>query len=199
MKPRNTIAGTTLVVLCIFTLCLRAAHAEDSLSPAGLRTPAGPSMTAVAKRAAARPGASIAVDVYLSNIEDLGAYQIGLTTSGGTSGHLTAEQVEIDRTRMGYVFAAVETVDMLDHKPRSARIAVSSNAGGAQVGAEPRYAGTFHFRASKNAMGTFLIDIGVSPASSIMTTSQGVAIPFAVGEPAEISITTPGHSVSQYE
>ncbi|MHC4698628.1 MAG: hypothetical protein ACYTFA_17995 [Planctomycetota bacterium] len=61
------------------------------------------------------------------------------------------------------------------------------------------YAGTFHFRVSENAMGTFLVDIEIGSASSIMTTSQAVAIPFEAGEPATITIVTPRRPVIRVE
>jgi len=191
MKHKMTIKALALGLLGISAVCTEAATAGNSTPVTTLRVPEGVGMTAIARQTTVRPGALIAVDVYLSDVDDLGAYQIRLTTYGAVQGNVAIERVEIDRARVDYVFATQQTIDMLDHKPRSARIGVVSAAGGAAVNTGPMYAGTFYYRVSQNAKGTCLVNIETGPTASIMTTSHGTVIPFAVGEPAAISIIKP--------
>ena len=154
-------------------------------------------MTVMASRAQARPGALVAVDVYLSNIDDLGAYQVRLTASGGRQGSLNIEDVQIDRTRTDYVFGGDQIVDMVDGRARSARAGAVRVQGGTAVDTYPMYAATFYFRASQDARGTFTINVEKGPAASMMTTSSAVVIPFDVGAPAAITIAMPKRTLSR--
>lgn len=153
----------------------------------------------MASHAQARPGALVAVDVYLSNIDDLGAYQAMVTASGGSQGSLTIEDVQIQTFREDYVFGDDQIIDMVDRKPRTARAGAVSVEGGAVVDASPMYGATFYFRASQDAKGTFTIEVEKGPAASMMTTPNGVVIPFEAGEPTAITIVTPRRTKSRME
>lgn len=189
----------TMAVLGVLTIHIGVTSAEKPRRATTLQVPDGAGMTAMASRAQARPGALVAVDVYLSNIDDLNAYQVRLTASGGRQGSLTTEDVQIDRTRADYVFGDDQIVDMVDGRARSARAGAVRLQGGTAVGTHPRYAATFYFRASLDAKGTFTINVEKGPAASMMTTSSAVVVPFEAGGPVAITIATPRRKLSRRE
>ncbi|MHC4697065.1 MAG: hypothetical protein ACYTFA_10010 [Planctomycetota bacterium] len=196
---KNETIALTMAILGGLTIDIGAASPEMPRTPTTLRVPDGPGMTVMASQAPARPGTLVAADVYLSNIDDLGAYQVRLKASGGRLGSLTIEDVQIDRTRADYVFGDDQILDVVDSKAPSAQAGAVSVEGGTAVGTNPMYAATFYFRASQDAKGTFTINLEKGPAASMMTTSKAVVVPFKVGQPVAITITTPKRTVTRTE
>lgn len=164
-------------------------QADDARSRTNLQVPQGAGVTAAAVQASGRPGGVFPVDVYLSNIPDLGAYQLLVKATGGTQGTLTVKDLEINRDRKDYVFGQAQIVDVLS-KHQNLLAAVKS-IGGAAVG-KPMYAGTFHFVASADAKGVFSIVIEKGQAASLMTNSVGQEFQFEFGKTATITIGAVG-------
>lgn len=124
------------------------------------------------------------VDVFVQGVTNLRTYQIGLVTSGGLGGELVREVVEIDKARPDFVFGELEAVSAADQ------------VGGRLVGllvegtvdkAVPAYLGTYAFRPSQGAAGTFevAIDTGVK---SFLADGQNEMVDFRTGPAALISI-----------
>ncbi|MHC4698573.1 MAG: hypothetical protein ACYTFA_17720 [Planctomycetota bacterium] len=148
-------------------------------APATVQVPPGAAMTAVATRTAGRAGEVFTVDIYLSNINDLGGYQIRLKTSGGTQGSLTLSDALIDSSRKDYVYGPVQILDVVNKTAgvMMAIRAVPVSAPESNVG-KPRYAGTFKFTASADAKGVFTIVAEKGPDASMVTNSIAQDIPF---------------------
>ncbi len=88
-------------------------QADDARSRPKLQVPQGAGVTAAAIQASGQPGQVFPVDVYLSNIPDLGAYQLLVKATGGTQGTLTVQDLAINRDRKDYVFGQAEIVDVV--------------------------------------------------------------------------------------
>ncbi len=160
-------------------------EADDARSRTNLQVPQGAGVTAAALQTSGRPGGVFPVDVYLSNIPDLGAYQLLVKATGGTQGTLTVQDPVINRDRKDYVFGQADIVDVVN-KHQTVLGAVKSS-GGATVG-KPMYAGTFNFVASADAKGVFSIVIEKGPAASLMTNSVAQEFSFEFGKTATITI-----------
>ncbi|UCE62256.1 MAG: hypothetical protein JSU63_11190 [Phycisphaerales bacterium] len=183
---QNVFKRLVAVTLVVGLISGVTAFAGDTRAPADLQVPEGPGLTTVATQSTGKAGDLFAVDVYLSKFQDLGAYQVVLSATGGTSGSLVAENVKVDRTRQDYVFKGSQVVEAL-YKERNMRIGMVRQGGGIQV-PEPRYAGTYYFRASSDAKGTFTINAKIGPADSMATNSIAVDVPFTVGKASTINI-----------
>ena len=179
---------TMALSLGVLGVYMVGAGAVDA-APAELRVPDGSGITAAPLRTSGKAGELYPVEVYLSKIPDLGAYQVRIEVVGGTTGTLNVEEVKMDRTREDYVFGADEIIDASNKNlsRNTALVAAVKSSGGAEVDA-PAYAGTFYFRASDDAKGTFKINVQVGPSSSMMTDSVAREISFTVGKAAAINV-----------
>lgn len=95
-------------------------------------------------------------DVFVQNVPDLRTYQVKLEVTGGTAGTLDMTEVRIDKTRPDYVFSGSEAIDAADHG--GSRVGATLFNGTAAVTA-PKYVGTWRYRPSPDAAGTFKIDV----------------------------------------
>ena len=183
---RHVTMALTVGLFGVWLIGVESANAGDARSPADMKVPKGPAVTAAATRTSGRAGELFPVDVYLSNINDLGAYQVNVTMIGGAKGSLTLEDVVIDKARPNYVFGKDNVIDVVDKKgPRAAAV---RSSGSTNVG-KPLYAATFYFRASPDATGAFTTNVGVGPVKSMLTDSKGREIVVHTGKPATITIT----------
>ncbi|UCE61335.1 MAG: hypothetical protein JSU63_06220 [Phycisphaerales bacterium] len=168
-------------------------YAGDVGAQAGLPVREGASMTVAAARTSGWPGELIPVHVYLSNVDNLAAYQVILTVSGGTTGSLLLEDLTIDRSRTDYVFGTDEIVEMIDNN--GGRIGAARFSGETGVG-KSLYAATFHFRASPDAAGSFTVNVEIG-SESLLANVVAQRISFRAGEAATISIKTPKRAPTQ--
>ena len=181
-----------LGMLGVGIIGVNAAQAGDTREKVTLQVPQGAGVTAAALRTTGRAGEVFPVHVYLSNINDLGAYQLRLKATGGTQGTLTVKDLKIDQTRKDYVFGQEKTVPTISRD--TALLAAVKWSGGATIG-KPLYAGTFDFVASADAKGVFSIVIEKGPAASLLTNSVAQTLPFELGKTATITIgATPKRS-----
>ena len=183
---------TTVLVIGILGAWMMggsAAIAGDERAPAALEVPKGPAMTAVATRTSGRAGDVFPVDVYVSNIAALNAYQIKLKATGGAQGSLTLTDIAIDTSRKNYVFG-LDRIEKIVDRNGGRAAAVKSDTNGVAVG-KPVYAATLSFKASDDAKGTFTIAIEKGPAASMLTNSSAQEISFEPGKAATITIGTP--------
>ncbi|MFQ5590588.1 MAG: hypothetical protein ACE5HE_05450 [Phycisphaerae bacterium] len=165
---------------------LSAVRADDARAPTNLQVPRGAGVTAATLRSSGRPTEVFPVHVYLSNIPDLGAYQIRLKAEGGTRGSLSVRDLTIERSRKDYVFGTEEIVDVVNRT--DAILGAVKARGGTAVG-KPRYAGTFNFEASADAKGVFSIVIEKGPAATLLTNSVAQTLPFELGQIATITVS----------
>lgn len=124
------------------------------------------------------------VDVFVQGVTNLRSYQIGLVTSGGLGGELVREVVEIDKARADFVFGELQAISAADQV--GGRLSGVLIDGGVDK-ATPAYLGTYAFRPSPDATGTFevAIDTGVK---SFLANDQNDMVEFRTGPAASISI-----------
>ena len=96
---RYITAVLAMGILGVWVIGGGAAIAGDARVPTAVEVPKGAGMTAVTARTSGRAGDLFAVDVYLSNVADLGAFQIKLKATGGTAGSLVVENIVLDTAR----------------------------------------------------------------------------------------------------
>lgn len=114
-------------------------------------------------------------DVYAQNIPDLRTYQVKLEATGGTAGSLDMTDVRIDETRKDFIFAEEEAIKAADHA--GARLGGTLfSTGSVAVVDSPKYLGTWKFRPSADAAGTFKINI-VTTGESFVSNSQNQQLP----------------------
>ena len=143
----------------------------------------GPLLSVSGTDTAIRAGDVITVDTFVSGVLDLGAFQVTLDITGGTSGKLLVENVEIVDSRSDYVFdpVAVKVTDQQQY--RAAGVMME---GGVDAEA-PAYMATYTLRASADAAGTFQVNIKTGE-SSLLRDSGALAIPFRPARGLEVTV-----------
>ncbi|MBU0717994.1 MAG: hypothetical protein KJ749_07085, partial [Planctomycetes bacterium] len=132
---------------------------------------------------AERESGLITVDVYIGTVDDLGAYQVTPEVTGGSGGSLDLEGLHVDTEREDFVFASGKFLDAADLI--GGRLGAVSLEDAVDV-TGPGYVGTFTFRASVDAAGTF--EIAVSGwEGSFLLDSEASRIPVSVSD--SVSVT----------
>jgi hypothetical protein len=103
-----------------------------------------------------RSGDLYFVDAYVHGAPDLRTYQVAVAASGGSSGELILDEVQIDAQREDYVFFSLDAIAAEDQL--GGRAAGVLKDGGIDA-TDSAYLGTFVFRASANAQGTFDVQV----------------------------------------
>jgi hypothetical protein len=142
---------------------------------------AGPVLTVVP--AGVQDGLHL-VDLFVQGVDDLRTYQVGLVTGGGESGRLELEQVIVDRERPDYVFGAAEIVDA--SSPRTGTTAVVLYQGSIQT-QTPLYLGTYAFRPTADANGTFRINVDLGNRT-LLATEENEQFGYSSGADARITV-----------
>ncbi len=139
--------------------------------PPAPQAPAEPLPTArvtlIPREAVVRPGGTVAIDVFVSAVEGLRAYQVNIELGRGHNGDLLLKDLWIDEDRDDYVFT-----ELSDFPTISAATQRMGNAllSGAVDTREMRYLGTFEVQASKAAAGSCSIAVG---SSTLLLDSAG--------------------------
>jgi hypothetical protein len=124
------------------------------------------------------------VDVFVQGVTNLRSYQIGLVTSGGLGGELVREDVEIEASRADFVFSELDAISAADKVGgRLAGVLVD----GSVDKATPAYLGTYAFRPSPDATGTFEVTVDTG-SKSFLADGQNEMVEFRTGPAALISI-----------
>lgn len=126
------------------------------------------------------------VDVFVQGVTNLRTYQIGLLTSGGLSGELVREEVKIDKARPDFVFSESEAISAADQV--GGRLGGVLYEGGVNK-ATPAYLGTYAFRPSPGATGSFEVAID-TVSNTLLADGKNDMIEFRTGPAALISIVS---------
>jgi len=153
----------------------RAVQAQPAV-PVG-----GPVLTVVP--AGQRDGLYL-VDVFVQGVPDLRVYQISLVSGGGNTGSLQLETVKSDQARQDYVFGTAQVVDA--SSPTTGLLAGVLYDGAVNVTA-PRYVGTYGFRPSAEANGTFRVNVNLSD-ETILADHDNEQMGYSSGADARIVI-----------
>ena len=116
---------------------------------------AASTLQVVPREASGSAGSLFTVDVFIRSAETLRTYQVALDVTGGTSGSLSREEAWMDVDRADYIFGDAQAIKAVDEV--GGRMGAVLMDGAIQaVGSV--YIGTFAFRASDDANGTFSIN-----------------------------------------
>ena len=127
------------------------------------------------------------VEAHVRNVAGLRGYQVSLAVTGGEGGNLALERIRVDTKRADYVFAGLRAVNADD--VGRGRLAGALFAGTVDV-AGPGYLGTFAYRATPEASGTFRVSLRTGRHSSLYNAaSEGMG--FEAGPGAEVFIGAP--------
>jgi hypothetical protein len=124
------------------------------------------------------------VDLFVQGVTGLRTYQVALTVSGGTAGALTRSDIHIDEERADYVFADQDVISAADQG--GGRI-TSLLRDGAIDRTDPGYLGTFRFRPTSEAAGTFEIAVDMS-ARTFLSDGANEMIEFRAGPAATLTM-----------
>ena len=154
------------------------------MAPGPILLPAA--ITLVANPTTIAPGASATVEGFISGASDLRGYQVALSVTGGTSGTLDVETLSIDIVRPNYVFSGLSNVTALDES--GVRLGGALYSGGVNTGSN-KYLGTFTFRASSDADGTFTVDFRTG--ETLLRDSNMGSITWDSGGSVDITVQAP--------
>jgi len=124
------------------------------------------------------------VDVFVQGVTNLRTYQIAVLTHGGLSGELVREELEIDKARADFVFGESDAISVEDQKGGKL-VGVLTDGSVAKV--LPAYLGTYAFRPSPDATGTFEVAIDMSE-KSFLADGKNEMFDFRTGPAALITI-----------
>ncbi len=133
-------------------------------------------------------GGTVDVRAFLTatNPIDLRGYQDAVVITGGTSGTVTVDTLEIEEQRSDFVFFDLSPVTAVDLN--GGRAAAALFSGGVNVGLETKYAATFTLRASSNARGVFVVNVR---ADTQLRDSANQPLPWTSAGPVEIIAVAP--------
>jgi hypothetical protein len=143
-----------------------------------------PVLSVVPCKSIGKPGELFTFDVFVTDARNIKTYQITLEASGGLAGRFDRGGGTIDEAREDYLFSgagqAVSAVDDLKGRFGSVLVRGSVDA------AERKYLGTYTFRASDGALGSFTVTVRQT-TDSLLADEQLAELPYRV-EPATVTI-----------
>ncbi|UCE60085.1 MAG: hypothetical protein JSU63_21905, partial [Phycisphaerales bacterium] len=99
---------------------------------------------------------SVEVDIYVDSVDDLGAFELALEVTGGTSGELLLTDVSVDSQRQDYVFGTATAYNA--ENLTKGTLSNSLASGSVQVTGSG-YLATYTFQPSGGASGVFNVSI----------------------------------------
>jgi hypothetical protein len=138
---------------------------EGPSGPEGPEGPMGPgsfqaTINLTASPTSIKPNQTVSVQAFLTSSTTTRAFQVAVTPTGGTSGTLTVESVNINDTQTNYLFYGLNDLPATD--VQGARLAATLFSGSVPAVLQ-KYLGTFTFRASADANGTFIVTLRPLP------------------------------------
>lgn len=149
----------------------------DSLLAIRASSATGPSpqVTLVPRQMAIAPGATVAVDVFISQMSGLRAYQLAVQIGGGT-GPLLLEGAVVDANHPDYVFAQMNAQSAIDLPNR--RLANVLFTGSSDCSSR-KYLTTLNVRATASSRGQFTVSL-VNGGQTIFVDQNGQAVDVVV-------------------
>jgi hypothetical protein len=169
---------------------------QGGMGPEGPQGPEGPmgpiggesfpaTINLVASTSSIKPNQTVEVKANLAySGTTTRAFQVAVQVSGGTSGSLDLETVTIDDTRTDYQFYGLNDLAATD--VQGARLAATLFSGFVP-GAIQKYLGTFTFRASADATGTFIVTVRPLP-ETLLRDANSAPVTWAPGFSATVTV-----------
>jgi hypothetical protein len=133
------------------------------------------------------PGSQVEIRAYGDEYVDLRGFEIQVQVTGGTGGTLTLEEIYIDDQRADFAFYGQEFFEASNVEDARAVCAMSS---GGVNSTDDKYLGTFVFRASQDASGTFTVSAvpGDGVTGTLAGDSAGEAMTVNIVQDARVRI-----------
>jgi len=169
---------------CSGQFATASASQQVSLRGASVEAPAirlAPSKGTVA------PGESVRIDVYAQGLADIRGYQVALEAGRGAAGTLSPGPVTIATYRDDYIFTGRPVSAVTDDS--GVRLAGAVREGGVTSSGEV-YLGSFDFRASNDAVGTF--SVGLRAQETMFRDTSNAAVAVDAGLRVDITVSGSG-------
>jgi hypothetical protein len=129
----------------------------------------------VPRQRTARAGGFVDVDVFVSGVEGLVGFEMGVHANGGRRGGLTLDSITVDTQRSDYVFNGLYSFPAIDST--LGRLGGALMGSGVDVAAGDRaYVGTFRFAVSADAAGAFNVAVSMEFAGLWTDGNRKVAV-----------------------
>jgi len=175
-----------MITLAAVTVGLLTMAAAAQTPPAQKdRAPSGPTISVVTKQREVKPGELITLDVLVSNVSNLGSYQVKVQATGGERSGAVLEKLFIDTARSDYVFGTRQVLKAV--AAGTGEMGAMLFPGSVNV-TRPAYLGTYKFRVSADAKGSFSFNVNTAPEFSFLLNSGGIVIPFRPGKGVPVSV-----------
>jgi len=145
----------------------------------------GPTLTAVASKTGIKVGEEVNIDVFITGVTNLRAYQVALDTFGGSAGRLEVTNLRVDTARPDFIFGSNQAVSTVDRN--NGRLVAALYSGGVNAFDQPAYLGSFTLLASAEARGEFGAQIRIE-SDTMLRTPASEAILFQPGPAAKITV-----------
>ncbi len=174
---------------------------DDSCACGGGPAPIAPTSVTVIDRTSVtleadvqrvRPGALLHVDVYFDGaVSDLRGYQLHVVPLGGDRGHLELVDISVENRKDAAMDAQWQAFNIDKHQ-----VVVGTDAAGSPTAARA-YLATFTYRVSRDARGSFLVDLlhdNADPAQRtfVFPTPNRAKIEVSGTTPAMITVVPDG-------
>jgi hypothetical protein len=137
--------------------------------------------------ASLKAGESIGFEVYTTGAGNVAVFEVALDVSDGSAGTLVMEDIFVDVSCEKFLFGTVESLQAVD--AANGRLGAAAFDGGVDA-VEPAYLGTFVFRATEDASGTFHVSLR-DGIGTFLRDGEGVPIPFERGPAVAINVLAP--------
>jgi hypothetical protein len=162
---------------------------EGPSGPEGPEGPMGPggsgpaTINLTASPTSIKPNQTVSVQAFLTSGTTTRAFQVAVQVSGGTSGSLVLETVTINDTQTNYLFYGLNDLPATD--VAGARLAATLFSGSVPAALQ-KYMGTFTFRASPDANGTFIVTL--RPAETLLRDANYAPVSWEAGLSATVVV-----------
>lgn len=144
----------------------------------------GPMLSVVPRETVVAPGSTATVDIFLSGVVEMRAYQVALAMDQQGQGKIDLGEPSVDIERRDYVFAGQQSVQATDPTKGRALAALYS---GAAPALETVYLATYTFDVGQDARGSFSVQIRENN-DTLLRDSNGLPVGFQPAVPATITI-----------
>ncbi len=174
-NTRNVVAATAAVFLVLAGSGMTKGDTTDQ-----------PTISLAPQQLNVLPGDTVQVDAFITNVQDIGTYQLCLIGKASDGQVLTLSTMAINKTHKTFLFGSEQVVEAIDQKGK--RLAVITFGQGVDVAAdEQRYLATFTFEVPKDAKGSlqFVVDQG---QETMLLHGSGEKMTYGVGAAVSIQV-----------
>ncbi len=132
------------------------------------------------------PGTTVQIDAFITNVQDIGSYQLYLNAQTSDNKRLVLSSMKINKAHKTFLFGSEQVIEAIDKKGE--RLAVITYGMGVSVpGDEQRYLATFTFKVPKDAQGSLHVTVDTGQETMLLRAS-GEQMTYGVGDGVTIQV-----------